>query len=292
MKSFTKNVLLGAGILLAAGCSKEIKYNIDLAPEQLVINGLFSPQSGINVQLYRSAKVGINNLDEVRVSGADCRLYREGVLTGILTEITTGRYLLDTSQTTFPIDKPYTLICRAAGLPEAQSQALWIPEPIEVSAPVVKRGIRSIINPNIEGFKISNILTDPAPSKKNFYTTYLADQSITIVSGMVLQELHEKFACDYTNFPNTTFSDICLSSNPINLNFVTEFSDQIEKASPLIFIIAHTDSTFYRYNQFVATYPRHTIDFLVTDPEPTPSNIINGYGIIGLINSRSWVIEL
>ena len=279
-----KNVLLICLPLLLWACTDIVEIDLPNQEPQLVINGLFTPDSVWNVDIS-AGQNALSNETYKQVQDATVELYQGGKHLFNLLHNGNGKYK---SEVVLPQElQHYTLKVSAPGYPTSEASN-FAPSLPAIRSIKVYRTFNSL-NPSMPPEAEVRFVLDDVPGMQNYYfvSAYFQDTAYTgeafkNYSGLNFMAPIEK---EFTMGSRYFFSDKLIDGKPTTLTL----RYTLIKGKTVHLNISQISPDYYHY---VRTLVKQSYnDNFMTTPGPVHNNIRNGLGIFAGYSTVTYRIK-
>lgn len=304
------NLALFAFVLCIISCKKDLPYP-DIDKEKLmVLNGMISPESGVNVHLSENCHIADANCLQKNIENAEVNLMDEnGTLLTTLTHQSDGFYAAESF--TVEANKTYKIEAKSNGF-----------ETVFAEQKTPNTFACLVDNPSdneIEDFEVFlfDVTIEDKQDESNYY---LIDGWVDILNGE-----HDNEDVDEVSgyiFPHTGFLTIDINAEnkemvgivnyevyPLDYIFITDenlngqdysFTFGLHeldiRSNPNFELEAHisvksVSKEMYEYFKSI-TLNKLTNSSIISEPVPILSTIQNGLGVFGAYSEQIFIIEL
>ncbi len=282
--------------MLAAACSKEVDMIIPYTGDQLVVNGLLSPQQVVKVSVSRTAPVIGPIQNNLAVEDAMVSLSRENQFVEVLSHTGGGVYA-SPSGFTPQVGQSHHFVIEGAGGEKLTTDRQTIPPAPLVTELRYQADAVLPLNDNSNAGGLYLTVVDTLP--QGFYAIdvrgfRLAEE--VAINVWALNETDEvASACGFIGGNDTfDFSKSCFADNVYQTQYGVETTGFLNgeevDCTHLEVSVTKISEDYYRYLE--TSVQPEGIDLAFTEPQIVFSNVTGGYGIVGATHPVTFTIEL
>ncbi len=267
--------------LFLASCSKVVDYEIPYQGDKIVLNGLLTPDSVVQVSVFRSIPVGKEiGIEKIIISNAYVELWEDSIKIENLLHTQKGIYR-SPSQFRPKIGKGYKIKVTAEGLSSVETEMEYIPEMPILTSANFQDSIFISTNRAVVA-KMTFIITQTL--KDDYYWVDFRGYKDGIVKypnqTWVVKNINSCGADNYGMYASFIFSDECQSFPSFPIEIKTETSDYDGRFDSIKVSIASINKQFYDYQNVIAHQPIGGFDGTFSEGKTLPSNVKGGNGIL------------
>lgn len=283
-------------LALCTGCDKDLTFDVDVEENKLVVFSIINPREPVSVSVSRSVNPYTSGVykNDSYINNASVMVLENGSqFDQLVYDENTHVYTGDSSHIP-TVGNEYLLVIQTQEFDEYISEAVVIPDSLEVDVAVINTGVNGSFG------RISEIIftfEDPSQFENAYGYDLTRDYDRSNGMGVTaftwsIDKTYDE-ACNFYrtgiegySFEGSVFNDLCIDGQSVTLKITA----QVRGSGPFVFRFYTLEPILFEYYKSFSRLGEAGVGYL--EPLRVPSNVEGGYGLVASSNYIERIVVL